>query len=337
MSFLKTPFRLGDLVLPNNVFYAPLAGCSDYPFRRMGNRYRPGLFFCEMVKIEAVIRHDPDTYRLLDFDGEMHPIGAQLCGSNPKIAADAAKIVEDLGFDTLDFNCGCPVDKVTKDGSGSGMLKTPEKIGEVISSIRKAVKIPVTVKIRAGWDENSLEGPRIVKIAEEAGAAALCIHGRTREQGYKGPAVWEHIRACKEAARSMLIFGNGDLFQPEDAPRMFQETGCDGILVARGTMGQPWIVEDMLRVLQGEEPKPRTVDTVREALFAHLHEILSYRSERQALLDFRRVGCWYLKRCEGVRALRQELNRATSTAQVFSILESFRWDEAALASVAEEC
>lgn len=332
MKFLKKPFFLGDLELPHNVFYAPLAGCSDLPFRQMGARYRPGLFFCEMVKIDALVRHDPHTYRLLEFTEGMHPIGAQLCGSKAEIAAEAARIVEDLGFDTIDFNCGCPVDKVTKDGSGSGMLKHPEKIGEVLSAIRGAVRIPVTVKIRAGWDEGSIEGPKIAKIAEEAGAAAITVHGRTRAQAYKGPAKREYIRACKEAVSRIPVFGNGDIFEPHDAVRMFEETGCDGILVARGTMGQPWIVEDIVAVLEGKEPPSRSTETIRRALFEHLQEILRYQPERQALLDFRRVGCWYLKRCEGVRALRQELNRAASTREAFSLLEAFPWGEVSLAA-----
>jgi nifR3 family TIM-barrel protein len=149
MTSLLTPIFLGNLKLPNNVFYAPLAGCSDYPFRWMSSQYSPGLIFCEMVKMDALIRNDPVTLHMLDYDTSMHPIAAQLCGSKPQIAGKAAKIIEDLGFDAVDLNCGCPVDKVTKDGSGSGMLKNPQLIGEVLANMVAAVKIPVTVKIRA--------------------------------------------------------------------------------------------------------------------------------------------------------------------------------------------
>jgi tRNA-dihydrouridine synthase B len=150
MNYLKIPFQLGNITLPNNIFYAPLAGCSDFPFRKMSAKYRPGLMYCEMVKMDALIRHDQNTFHILDYDPSMHPIGGQICGSKPEIAGQAAKIIEDLGFDVVDLNCGCPVDKVTKDGSGSGMLKTPELIGEVLANMVAAVKIPVTVKIRAG-------------------------------------------------------------------------------------------------------------------------------------------------------------------------------------------
>src|SRR5579863_1856971 len=179
---LKRPFKLGNLELPSNIFCAPLAGCSDLPFRKMTTKFQPGIVYCEMVKMDALVRHDPHTYRLLDYTPGLHPIGAQLCGSKLQFVQQSAKIIEDLGFDVLDFNCGCPVDKVTKDGSGSGMLRTPELIGEMISAMVSAVKIPVTVKIRAGWDEAHINAAEITQIAEQAGAKAITIHGRTRAQ-----------------------------------------------------------------------------------------------------------------------------------------------------------
>lgn len=325
-----TPFFIGKAKLPNKVLYAPLAGCSDLPFRRMSCRYRPGIVYCEMVKIDALVRHDANTYRLLDYDAGMHPIGAQLCGSKPKLAAAAARIVEDLGFDVIDFNCGCPVDKVTKDGSGSGMLKTPELIGEMLSAIIGAVKVPVTVKIRAGWDDKSINAVEITRIAENAGAKAIAIHGRTREQGYKGRANWDYIKACKAVARDILVIGNGDVFDVESALRMFSYTGCDAVLVSRGTMGQPWIAEDILRALDGQPLPQRSVADLKKSLFEHFECIVSYQPERQSLLDMRRVGCWYLKRLQGVKELRVLLNRAASTTEVFQHLENFHWNEIAL-------
>lgn len=323
---MKKPFFLGSAKLPNKVLYAPLAGCSDLPFRRMSCRYRPGIVYCEMVKIDALIRNDSNTYRMLDYDADMHPIGAQLCGSKPKIAAEAARIVEDLGFDVIDFNCGCPVDKVTKDGSGSGMLKTPDLIGEMLSAIIGAVKIPVTVKIRAGWDDNSINAVEITRIAERAGAKAIAIHGRTREQGYKGRANWDHIKACKAAAKEILVIGNGDVFDVESALRMFAYTQCDAVLVSRGTMGQPWIAEDILRALDGEPVPQRSVADLKRSLLEHFDCITRYQPERQSLLDMRRVGCWYLKRLQGVKELRVLLNRSASTTEVFQHLDNFTWE-----------
>lgn len=323
--------KLGTLELPNNVLFAPLAGCSDLPYRKIACRWRPGIVYCEMVKMDALVRHDPHTYRMIDYTSDMHPIGAQLCGSKVKFARTAAKIIEDAGFDVLDFNCGCPVDKVTKDGSGSGMLKTPELIGEILSEMVAAVRIPVTVKIRIGWDADHINAVEITQIAEQAGASAITIHGRTRAQGYQGPANWEPISACKQAAKKMLVIGNGDVFDAESAARLLATTGCDAVLVARGAMGQPWITEDILRHREGKEPLDRGVAMIRETLFAHFDEILRYQPERAALLDMRRVGCWYLKRLDGVRNLRMQINRSASTAETFRAIEEFAWQEVGVA------
>jgi nifR3 family TIM-barrel protein len=328
----KKPFFVGSAELPNNVLYAPLAGCSDLPFRHMSRKYGPGIVYCEMVKLDALVRHDPHTYRLLDYERGMHPIGAQLVGSKPKLAATSARIVEDMGFDVIDFNCGCPVDKVTKDGSGSGMLKTPDLIGEMLCEMIAAVKIPVTVKIRTGWDEKSINAMEITRIAERAGAKAIAIHGRTREQGYKGRANWDHIRDCKQVAKNILVIGNGDVFDAPSALRMFEHTGCDAVLVSRGTMGQPWIAEDILRAMDGLPTIERTVSHFKEALFEHFELIVKYQPEKQALLDMRRVGCWYLKRFHAVKELRIQINRSASTQEVFQLLNQFDWDSVQLTS-----
>lgn len=323
-------FQLGSVELPNPIFFAPLAGCSDFPYRKMACRWRPGIVYCEMVKMDALVRHDPGTYRLLDYSPDMHPIGAQLCGSKLPYVQKSAKIIEDLGFDVLDFNCGCPVDKVTKDGSGSGMLRTPELIGDMIFAMVSAVKIPVTVKIRAGWDEEHINAAEITRIAEQAGAKAITIHGRTRAQGYKGPANWDYIRQCVDAAKDILVIGNGDVFDAESAKRMFETTGCDGVLVARGAMGQPWIVEDILRHMDDLSPIERGVMDIREVLLAHFECIIRYQPERQALLDMRRVGCWYLKKLEGVKSVRVQINRSQSTRESFQAIEEFAWEDAEL-------
>ncbi len=326
---------VGSTFLPNRVLYSPLAGCSDLPFRKMACKYRPGIVYCEMVKMDALMRGDPNTFRLLDYEGGMHPIGAQLCGSKLELAAGAARIIQDLGFDVIDFNCGCPVDKVTKDGSGSGMLKTPELIGEILSAIVGAVQIPVTVKIRAGWDDDHINAVQITKIAEKAGAKAIAIHGRTREQAYRGKANRDYIKACKEAAKEIIVIGNGDILDAGSALHMFSHTGCDAILVSRGSLGQPWIAEDILRAMQGDEPIVRGSQDIKKALFEHFGLIIQYQPERQSLLDMRRVGCWYLKRLTGVKQLRMKLNQSVSTAEVFQHLENFSWGEIEIAEPIE--
>ena len=322
---LKRPFYLGSLELPSNIFCAPLAGCSDLPFRRMLAKYKPGLMYCEMVKMEALLHNSQKTYPLLDKDDHLRPIGAQLCGSNPKIAGECAKIIEDLGFDVLDLNCGCPVDKVTKDGSGSGLLKNPEIIGEIISNMVAAVKIPVTVKIRAGWDSTSIVSPEVTKIAEAAGAKAICIHGRTRAQAYRGPANWDYIKIAKEAATTIKVIGNGDIINVANAERIFKETGCDALLLARGTMGQPWLIEDIYNHFDGHPEKTRSPIEGRDIFLEHLEHIVAYKPPHKAHLDLRRVGCWFLKNIRGAKALRESINRSGSIDEIRKMIEDYPW------------
>lgn len=329
MKFLTKSIQLGSLKLPHRIFYAPLAGCSDFPFRKMSAKYRPGLMYCEMVKMDALVRHDAGTFHLLDYSTDMHPIGAQICGSKPSLAAQAAKIIEDLGFDVVDLNCGCPVDKVTKDGSGSGMLKTPELIGDVITNMVAAVKIPVTVKIRAGWDEQQINAEQIVKIAEKAGAKAICVHGRTRQQGYRGPANWNYIKACKEAATTILVIGNGDVVDGPSAEDIYAKTGCDAVLVARGTMGQPWIVEDILCHLAGGPTSERTLEDCRKALYEHFLFTKHYHHDHRVCVDMRRVGCWYLKKSSGTRQFRELISRAKNIQEIHDLILDFPLGEEA--------
>jgi len=322
-KFVK-PLKLGNLTLPSNVLYSPLAGCSDYPFRQMAARYKIGLMFCEMVKMDALIRHEPSTYHLLDFDPSMRPIGGQICGSKPELAGPCAKIIEELGFDVVDLNCGCPVDKVTKDGSGSGMLKHPELIGEVIANMVAAVDIPVTVKIRAGWDEESINACLITKIAEEAGAKAISIHGRTRQQKYTGKANWDHIKAAKEVAQSIKVIGNGDVFDAKAGLALFKHTGCDAILISRGTFGKPWIAEDVRRL---DNSEPLMVPDIKEHLLDHMAYITSYQTDRKALLDMRRIGCWYLRDGTGTKKLRESLNRSKDLNEVENMIRNYDWQQ----------
>jgi tRNA-dihydrouridine synthase B len=313
----------GKLKLKSNIFYSPLVGCSDYPFRKMSAKYQPALMFCEMIHIEPLTRGIKETLRTLAYSEEMRPIGAQICGSNPKLIGQAAKIIEDLGFDVVDFNCGCPVDHVTKDGSGSGMLKSPEKIGEMISEMRAAVKIPVTLKIRAGWDEESIVAPMVTEIAAKAGADAIFVHGRTREQAYRGPANWDHITNCMKVSGNMKVIGNGDIFAPEDALRMCALTGCDGILVSRGTMGRPWIAEDIKRVQMGLAPIERSFEEIKQALLTHLEYTKEFRSEREAVLDMRRIACWYFKNRPNVRHFRGAASQITSLEDARKMIIEF--------------
>lgn len=323
MSFLQRPFKLGKILLPSNVFYSPLAGCSDFPFRQMAAQYAPGLMYCEMVKMDALIRHDPNTFHILDYNDLMRPIGAQIVGSKVEIAGEAARIIEDLGFDVIDLNCGCPVDKVTKGGGGSGLLKEPRLIGDLIAAMVAAVNLPVTVKIRAGWDEQSINVAEITRIAEEAGAQAIAVHGRTRKQAYKGPAIWDYIRMAKEAAKEIKVIGNGDVFDPLSAEAMFQATGCDAVLASRGTLGSPWLAQDICHYLETGELVERGGEERRLALQEHFAMTRSYHHPKRAIVDMRKVGCWYIKRRSGTTEFRRKMSRASTLDEVAQLIGEF--------------
>jgi nifR3 family TIM-barrel protein len=326
-SPIKTSFAYGKLLLPHNLFYAPLAGCSDYPFRMMSGLHgQPGLMYCEMVKMDPLVRRNQQTLEMLRYHAQMRPIGGQVCGSRVDLAAESARIIEELGFDTLDLNCGCPVDKVTKDGSGSALLKDPKKIGDILHEMVRAVRIPVTLKIRAGWDEGSINVEQIVETAEAAGAVAITVHGRTRAQGYHGPAIWEYIRRAKSAAKKILVIGNGDIHTGQDVIRMYHETGCDGFLFARATMGAPWVAQDALQYIrsveQGDRPpeEDRTIRFFIEAFLEHLGWIEREQDPVRGVLDLRRVGAWYIKGLPGARHFRGTITRVTSYEEARQLL-----------------
>lgn len=321
MNYIR-PLQLGSLSIPSNIIYAPLAGCSNYPFRKMSSLFTPGLFFCEMVKMEALTRYDVNTFHILDYSSDMHPIGAQICGSKPELARDAAPILEDLGFDIIDLNCGCPVDKVTKDGSGSGLLKNPKLIGDILSTMVAAVKIPVTLKIRIGWDYNSIIVEEITRIAEEAGAKAIFIHGRTREQAYRSYADWKYIKQAKEVATSIKVIGNGDAFCGASSYNLFKETNCDGILIARGTLGTPWIIKEIEAYMQGtnyslSEPE------MRQTLLQHLQYIMEYMSPERALKEVRKIAVWYLKKDPKKKELYRQLQLCKSITESMQTIQNY--------------
>jgi nifR3 family TIM-barrel protein len=205
-------------------------------------------------------------------------------------------------------------------------LKNPEVIGEIVSNMVNAIKIPVTVKIRAGWDSTSIVSDQVTKIAEASGASAICIHGRTRAQAYRGNANWDYIKIAKEAATNIKVIGNGDVFNPESAKRMFEYTGCDAILLARGTMGQPWLIEDIYDYLSGKIVRYRSPIEGRDIFLEHLEHIVSYKPKEKAHLDLRRVGCWFLRNIRGAKALREAINRSSSIESIREMIKTYPWE-----------
>ncbi|NGX56713.1 MAG: putative tRNA-dihydrouridine synthase [Candidatus Anoxychlamydiales bacterium] len=319
----KKNFELGSLNLFDNILYAPLAEYTDFAFRRLLRDFHKGLIFCEMTKMEALVREK--SYRLLEYQDNMKPIGAQICGSDPTIAKDAAKIIEDLGFDLIDLNCGCPVNKVVKDGSGSAMLKDINSIRSVLENIIKAVKIPVTIKIRAGWDDNSIVVSDVVKIAEELGAKAITVHGRTRKQGYSGKSNLEYIKIAKETAKDIKIIGNGDLLDPKDVENMFNYTNCDGVMIARGMLFNPKISKDISNYFLNSDTKV-DVNFKKNMFLKHIEYILEKNELRKAVLDCRRMGGWYLRGLKNIKYLRININKAKTIDEVINLINDFDWE-----------
>jgi tRNA-dihydrouridine synthase B len=320
MSPYQENFSLGKLLLPNNIFYAPMAGHTDLPFRKIAQKFRPGLFFCEMVKIEAVVRRCDETLRMLEFLQEMHPIGAQICGSNPIIAAEAAKFIEGLGFDLIDLNCGCPVDKVTKDGSGSALLLDLPLLRRMLSSIVSAVKIPVTVKVRVGWDEKNICVSELVQMAEELGLSGITIHGRTRKQKYEGFSNPAHIQEGKKRAKRILVFGNGDIKDSDSARSVFEKTQCDGLMIARAAISRPWIIQEIRSSFLGSSFAPPTPMQILSEHFSCLEE---YYPPEKVIFQMKRIACNYLKGMKGVKKLRVACNQSTTTQEMKNALLLF--------------
>ncbi|ACZ32658.1 dihydrouridine synthase family protein [Chlamydia pneumoniae LPCoLN] len=321
---MAAPIFIKNILLRSSIVYAPLAGFSDYPYRCMSALYQPGLMFCEMVKVEGMLYAPERTSKLLDYNENMRPIGAQLCGSNPETSGEAAKILEGLGFDLIDLNCGCPTDKITKDGSGSGLLKTPELIGRILDKIINSVSIPVTVKIRSGWDMEHINIEDTVRIIRDAGASAVFVHGRTRAQGYHGPSNQEYISRAKAAAgKEFPVFGNGDIFSPEAAQAMLT-TGCDGVLVARGTMGAPWIGKQIQDYLTTGSYEKIPFIKRKAAFLEHMRLVEDYyQSETKFLSETRKLCGHYLISAAKVRFLRSSLAKATSYQEVYQLVNDY--------------
>ena len=262
---MKT-LTIGNVVMDNPLVLAPMAGVTDLPFRLLCKEQGAGLVCMEMVSAKAIYYNNKNTEALLEIDTREKPVSLQLFGSDPEIMAAMAHRIEDRPFDILDINMGCPVPKVVNNGEGSALLKNPEQVRKIVTAVVKAVEKPVTVKIRRGFDENNVNAVEIAKIIEDCGAAAVAVHGRTREQYYSGKADWDIIRQVKEAV-AIPVIGNGDVTSPEAAVALMKQTGCDGIMIGRAVRGNPWLFSEILHYLETGEHKDRpTMEEVREKI-----------------------------------------------------------------------
>ncbi|MBF5050636.1 tRNA-dihydrouridine synthase B [Candidatus Clavichlamydia salmonicola] len=316
--------KVGPLMLRSPVTYAPLVSYTDYPFRQMASQFSPGLMFCEMLKIESLIRYTPSSKQVLAYSEEMRPIGAQICTGSLANIVDGVQIIEDHGFDLIDLNCGCPTDRIVKDGSGSGLLKNPALLGAIVEKMVTSTSLPVTVKIRAGWDQETINIPLITAHIEDAGAVAICIHGRTRSQGFKGPANHDFIKQCKDASKNIPIFGNGDVLDGPSAAALMANTGCDGVAIGRGSMGAPWKSDHIAHFLKyGEERVPISFEESKKLFFEHLTIVKSfYNSEERTLIEAKKLCGHYLQGVAGCSQLRRTLATFKSSEGIFELLDA---------------
>ena len=301
--------QIGSVTLPNNLILAPMAGVTDLPFRLLCKEQGAGLLCMEMVSAKAILYKNRNTQALLTIDPRENPVSLQLFGSDPDIIAEIAHQIEDRPFDILDLNMGCPVPKIVNNGEGSALMKNPKLAGEIIEKTVKAIKKPVTVKIRKGFDDDHINAVEMAKIAEASGAAAVAVHGRTREQFYSGKADWDIIRQVKEAVKIPVI-GNGDLLTAEDVIAMEEQTGCDGFMIARGAQGNPWIFREVKAALSGQPiPERPTEEEVISMLLRHAQLSVQYKGEKMGIREMRKHTAWYTTGMHGSSTLRNKVNQ----------------------------
>jgi nifR3 family TIM-barrel protein len=313
--------KLGNLILDNPVMLAPMAGVTDLPYRLLCKEQGCDFMVTEMVSAKAVLYNNKNTDLLLLRKEEEGPVALQLFGSDPQIMADIAARLESLGFAGFDINMGCPVPKVVNNHEGSALMKNPKLASEIVSEMTNAVKIPVTVKFRKGFDEEHINAVEFAHIMEESGAAALTVHGRTREQFYSGKADWDIIKQVVDRV-NIPVFGNGDIFSGEDAKRMLEQTGCEGIAVGRGAKGNPWIFREINAVMKGEViPPPPTVKERKEMIMRHARLMVEYKPEFMVVREMRKHVSWYTTGLHNCAALRDEVNHTESLEELFELLD----------------
>lgn len=315
MSTIKQ-LQIGNVTLKNNLILAPMAGVTDLPFRLLCKEQGAGLLCMEMVSAKAILYKNKNTEELLTIDPRENPVSLQLFGSDPDIISEIAKQMEDRPFDILDINMGCPVPKVVNNGDGSALMKNPKLAGEIIEKTVRAIKKPVTVKIRKGFDDDHVNAVEMAHIAEESGAAAVAVHGRTREQFYSGKADWDIIRQVKERV-SIPVIGNGDLLTAEDVIAMEKQTGCDGFMIARGAEGNPWIFRQILHYFEtGEQlPKP-DFSEMTEMLLRHAKMQLEFKGEYTGIREIRKHAAWYTAGYRNSSKLRGRINEVENYEQL---------------------
>ncbi len=294
-------------MLPKQVFLAPMAGITDKPMRRMVHAKSGGdvALISEMVAINAISRKNAKTYRIADVRDEPYPVIVQLVGADEVLFADAAQLAAELGAAGIDINMGCPVRKIITGGAGSALMKNPEQAAKIIKSVKNAVKLPVSVKFRKGWDNNSVNATDFAKMCEASGADFITVHGRTRAQGYSGTADWNIIKEVKSAVKIPVV-GNGDVTSPQSAAEMIKQTGCEGVMIGRAALGAPWLTGEIATYLKnGSLPQKQPAQEVKNTLLEHISLLTEYYGEKLALALSRKYVCWYSKNFRDAKRFRE--------------------------------
>ncbi len=310
--------KIGNVELQNNIILAPMAGLTDLSFRLICEKYNPGLVVTEMVSSKALFYNDSKTKELLKMDGEKRPISAQIFGSDVESMAYAAKYVSKIA-DIVDINMGCPAPKVVKNGDGSRLLLDLDKVYEIVKAVVDNSSVPVTVKIRKGWDNEHIVAVDAAKAIESAGASAIAIHGRTRSEYYTGVADWDIIKRVKESV-NIPVIGNGDIKSPEDAKRILEETNCDGIMIGRATLGRPWILEQIRTYLETGKVRKITSKEILETILEHIELEVKEKGEYTGIREMRKHICYYLKGLPRASNVRDTINHLESKKEVENIL-----------------
>jgi tRNA-dihydrouridine synthase B len=311
--------RIGTVELETPVIAAPMAGVSNAPYRLLAREAGAGLVCSEMISAKGLVYSPDRTRPLLDYDPAEKPISFQIFGSEPAFMARAAQYIEGLGADIIDINMGCPVSKVVRGGEGCALMQNPSLAGDIITAVKSVVAVPVTVKIRKGWDDARVNAVEMAVLAAEKGAAAVMVHGRTREQFYGGKADWQIIREVVQAI-DIPVIGSGDIFSPQDALNMLRQTGCAGVMVARGALGNPWIFSGIAALLEGKEPRdPPPQEKIQMAL-RHMDLLVAFKGEKVGIREMRKHASWYSKGLRGSALARQEICKAENREQLTEAL-----------------
>lgn len=305
------------------LYLAPMAGITDLPFRSICRKMGADFLMTEMISTRGLYYNDAKTRKLLKIDEKEHPIGVQLFGNDPEMFFEAVKKIEDISFDFININMGCPTSKIVKNGDGCALMKVPELAGKIIRYTVDASCKPVSVKIRKGWDEKSVNAVEFSKMAQENGASQIIIHGRTRESFYSGKADWEIIKRVKGAV-DIPVIGNGDVFTPEDAKAMLEQTGCDGIMIGRGALGNPWIFREIKHFLKnGEKLPPPSLEERLETMVSHFEMALDFHGERVGILEMRKHLGWYLKGLPHSSTVKRAIQESKNPGQIKDMLHDY--------------